>query len=187
MIRKIIFYMGLMMISCLAYPQAPVHHLPMKALTMDKNIVYTTISVTLNKEATVNVYRDKHLIYSQNFKAGHHVINPTIMPLGTYQVKVDIVQEGQVIRSFKQYYLKEIPQPHRMQHLLNVQLLEPAAVTVLKNDKRLYHFQFMSAGFYKIDTTKFPVGIYPVTIKVKGDGGKYQYHQVVIFHKIEKK
>jgi len=179
--------MGLILVSGLAYTQSSVHHLPMKTLPMDKNIVYTTISVTLDKAAIVNVYRDNHLIYSQKFKAGYHVINPALMPLGAYQAQVDIVQEGKVMRSFKQYYLKEIPQPSQIQHLLNVQLLEPATVTVFKNDHRLYHFQFMSAGFYKIDTNKFPAGIYPVTIKVKGDGGKYQYHQMVILHKIDKK
>lgn len=146
-----------------------------------------TIPVTLEEAAKVNVYRGKHLIYSQAFKAGHHVINPAAMPMGAYNVKVDIVQDGKTVRSFKQYYLKEVPKPSEIQPSLNVQLLEPATVKVLKDGQEIYHFTFTKAGFYKIDTTKFPQGTYPVMIEVKGDTGKYQYRKAVILHKIDKK
>lgn len=187
MIKNILLPVSLIACSGFLYADASVHQLPMSALPMDKSVVFMTIPVTLDDAAKVNVYRGKHLIYSQDFKAGHHVISPAAMPMGVYEVKVDIVQDGKTVRSFKQYYLKEVPKPSEVQPSLNVQLLEPATVKVLKDGQELYHFKFTSAGFYKIDTTKFPEGTYPVTIEVNGDAGKYQYHKVVILHKIDKK
>lgn len=184
MIKTLLFVLFIVLSNWAIFAQASVHQLPMSALPMDKNVVYMTIKVTLNEPATVEVYRGKHLVYSEAFKAGHHIINPAAMPMGAYQVKVAIVREGKTVRSFKQYYLKEIPPPSQIQTSLNVQLLEPATVKVLKDDQLLYHLKFQEAGFYKIDTGKFPPGTYPVTIEVKNDKGTYQYHQVVVFRKM---
>ena len=186
MIKNIVLP-SLIALSSINLAQASVHQLPISDLPLANNVVHTTLSVELAAAATVNIYRGKHLVYSQSLKAGRHVIDPAALPMGAYEVKVDIVQAGKTVHSFKQYFLKEVPKPSEIQRALNVQLLEPATVKVLRDDKLLYHFNFKQAGFYKIDTTKFPAGMYPVTISVKNDTGKYQYRQVVIFRKIDTK
>lgn len=66
----------------------------------------TPVYVTPNRPATVEVYRDGSLVYSQPVQPGLQALDTRPLPGGIYEVEVRVVEDGQVTATSSEYIYK---------------------------------------------------------------------------------
>lgn len=155
--------------------------LPAAFATMPSNMVYSNIAVTSSGPAMVHVFKGKDLIYLGPLKSGQNVLNPIYFPMGSYPIKIEVIQNGKIVAVTNDYFVKIIPDPSQIVTSLTVDLLKPAKVTVSRDAAILFSYDYQASGFYQIDTSKFPVGTYPLKMNIVGHDPSYHDVNIVIF------
>ena len=156
---------------------------PYKGMQLTQNqLVMNQVVINLDKAATVEVYRGKHLIYSRKLPVGKHFLDTRWFPMGTYPIQIKTIPANAAQGILKLDFYKQRVRTYQATDKLMVSLFVPATVTI-SNGNVLLSTQKLPAGFHNLDTSKLPKGLYPVTIRSVGNDGKYDVEKQVLFRK----